>query len=121
VFDDGDIEEELGSERDAYWSLVEMPELGDDDDSGDESESEAGAEDGRYLALTYEADLIYVQTKTKATKLPVANARDDQRQNLVTKTMTAIPMKELPVSVGKATRLLQFHLLQPRDREDEAS
>ncbi|KAK2616424.1 DNA replication initiation factor cdc45 [Conoideocrella luteorostrata] len=31
VFDDGDIEEELGKERDAYSSLVDMPDIDDDD------------------------------------------------------------------------------------------
>jgi len=43
VFDDGDIEEELDSERDAYLALVDMPEIeddGDDDEGGTESEGE---------------------------------------------------------------------------------
>lgn len=31
VFDDGDIEEDLGAERDAYLALVDMPEVGDDE------------------------------------------------------------------------------------------
>ncbi|PGH15916.1 hypothetical protein AJ79_02083 [Helicocarpus griseus UAMH5409] len=36
VFDDGDIEEELTAERDAYCALLEMPEVDDDgQDSGD--------------------------------------------------------------------------------------
>ncbi|OCK76296.1 CDC45-like protein [Lepidopterella palustris CBS 459.81] len=34
VFDDGDIEEELGAERDAYCALEELPEVGEDDDEG---------------------------------------------------------------------------------------
>ncbi|KAJ5491373.1 hypothetical protein N7539_002940 [Penicillium diatomitis] len=33
VFDDGDIEEELGSEREAYYALLEMPEVDDDDNA----------------------------------------------------------------------------------------
>ena len=33
VFDDGDIEEELGSEREAYYALLEMPEVDDDNDA----------------------------------------------------------------------------------------
>ena len=41
VFDDGDIEEELGAERDAYCALAEMPELGDDNDNDTEEESDA--------------------------------------------------------------------------------
>jgi len=48
VFDDGDIEDELGPEKDAYTALAEMPELGDEDlnDSEDEvEESEAGDDD----------------------------------------------------------------------------
>jgi cell division control protein 45 len=44
VFDDGDIEEELDAEKDAYLALVDMPEVednGDDSDGGDtESEDE---------------------------------------------------------------------------------
>lgn len=35
VFDDGDIEEELGKEREAYYALLEMPEV-DEDDASDE-------------------------------------------------------------------------------------
>jgi len=46
VFDDGDIEDELGAEREAYCTLAEMPELGYDDedeeqlDNSDASDSE---------------------------------------------------------------------------------
>ena len=51
VFDDGDIEDELGAEGEAYCALAEMPELGEDDDedldeSDDEvAESEVGDDD----------------------------------------------------------------------------
>jgi cell division control protein 45 len=47
VFDDGDIEEELSAERDAYVALAEMPELGEDDgeSDGDVSESEGEEEE----------------------------------------------------------------------------
>ncbi|MGS8570869.1 hypothetical protein ACFKPU_23180, partial [Salmonella enterica subsp. enterica serovar Braenderup] len=44
VFDDGDVEEELDQEREAWWALAQMPELGDEDDDLDGSESEQ--EDG---------------------------------------------------------------------------
>jgi cell division control protein 45 len=40
VYDDGDIEEELHTERDAYYALLEMPEVDDDDASDDGSENE---------------------------------------------------------------------------------
>lgn len=40
VFDDGDIEEELGAERDAYVALAEMPDLGEDDGSDSENDEE---------------------------------------------------------------------------------
>ena len=57
VFDDGDIEDELGAERDAYMALADMPEIedngdddvgdsqseSDDDDDGDEEEEEDAA------------------------------------------------------------------------------
>ena len=36
VFDDGDIEEELQAEREAYCALEEMPEVGEEDDEDDE-------------------------------------------------------------------------------------
>lgn len=47
VFDDGDILEELGPERDAYCALAEMPELGDgDEDFGSTvSDSDDGEDD----------------------------------------------------------------------------
>ena len=42
VFDDGDIEEELDAERDAYLALVDMPEVEeiDDESGGSDTESE---------------------------------------------------------------------------------
>ncbi|KAF2400458.1 CDC45-like protein [Trichodelitschia bisporula] len=48
VFDDGDIEDELASERTAYCALAEMPELGEDDeefDDGSDSGSDTAVED----------------------------------------------------------------------------
>ncbi|KAK3318289.1 CDC45 family [Apodospora peruviana] len=49
VFDDGDIEDELSKERDAYLALVDMPDIEDDGgnlgDSEYESEDEGEAED----------------------------------------------------------------------------
>ncbi|CAK44141.1 uncharacterized protein An01g13540, partial [Aspergillus niger] len=36
VYDDGDIEEELGKEREAYCELVAMPEVGEEDEDEDE-------------------------------------------------------------------------------------
>lgn len=47
VFDDGDIEEELCAERDAYVALAEMPDLGEDGGESDGSESENEEEDER--------------------------------------------------------------------------
>ncbi|KAJ5259388.1 hypothetical protein N7478_012369 [Penicillium angulare] len=37
VFDDGDIEGDLNSEREAYYALLEMPEIDEDDESDDGS------------------------------------------------------------------------------------
>lgn len=46
VFDDGDIEEDLSTERDAYLALVDMPEVeAQDGDSDGETESEDDDED----------------------------------------------------------------------------
>jgi len=45
VFDDGDIEEELGAERQAYCALEEMPEVGDDTGSDEEDEEEEEEEE----------------------------------------------------------------------------
>ncbi|KAF2001879.1 CDC45-like protein [Amniculicola lignicola CBS 123094] len=43
VFDDGDIEEELEAEREAYCGLEEMPEVGEHEDSEDEDDDEDDA------------------------------------------------------------------------------
>ena len=47
VYDDGDIEEELHNEREAYYALLEMPEVDDDDDDasddGSEDETQTGS------------------------------------------------------------------------------
>ncbi|KAI4622562.1 uncharacterized protein J4E87_006504 [Alternaria ethzedia] len=40
VFDDGDIDEELQAEREAYAGLEEMPEVGDEDDISDDSDEQ---------------------------------------------------------------------------------
>lgn len=45
VFDDGDIEEELGKERAAYYALLEMPEVDEDDASDDGSTGDADDDD----------------------------------------------------------------------------
>ncbi len=46
VFDDGDIDEELNRERDAYYALAEMPEVEEhDDDSDDSTDEQDGAHD----------------------------------------------------------------------------
>ena len=45
VFDDGDIEEELDAERDAYLALVDMPEVEENDDDSDGSETESEEEE----------------------------------------------------------------------------
>ena len=46
VFDDGDIDEELNTERDAYYALAEMPEVEEhDDDSDDSSDEQDGIHD----------------------------------------------------------------------------
>jgi hypothetical protein len=50
VFDDGDIEEELEAEREAYCALEEMPEVGEDaglDDESDDPDDEALPESGQ--------------------------------------------------------------------------
>ncbi|KAI1434453.1 CDC45-like protein [Xylaria sp. CBS 124048] len=44
VFDDGDIEEGLNEERDAYLSLVDMPDVEDDGEAYNDSDSESEQE-----------------------------------------------------------------------------
>jgi len=44
VFDDGDIEEDMATEKASYLALSEMPELDDGDDDDDHG-SESGSED----------------------------------------------------------------------------
>ncbi len=41
VFDDGDIDEELGAEREAYCALLQMPDIEDDGEESDRSEPES--------------------------------------------------------------------------------
>jgi cell division control protein 45 len=41
VFDDGDIEEELEAEKESYLALADMPEIDDDGEESDGSESES--------------------------------------------------------------------------------
>ena len=45
VFDDGDIEDDLGPQKDAYMALVEMPDIEDDGQDLDDSDSESESED----------------------------------------------------------------------------
>lgn len=45
VFDDGDIDEELGAEKTAYMALLDMPRVEDDGEESDESASEDDDED----------------------------------------------------------------------------
>ncbi|KAF7920964.1 hypothetical protein EAE99_007816 [Botrytis elliptica] len=45
VFDDGDIEEDMKAEKDAYLALVEMPEMEDNEDDSEGSETEGESDD----------------------------------------------------------------------------
>lgn len=45
IFDDGDIEDGLDSQRDAYMALMEMPDIDDNGEDLDESDSESEEED----------------------------------------------------------------------------
>ncbi|KAF4977382.1 hypothetical protein FDECE_18365 [Fusarium decemcellulare] len=50
VFDDGDIEEDMGTERDAYLALVDMPEIDDDDqDLGETDDEDDGSPEPQRL------------------------------------------------------------------------
>jgi cell division control protein 45 len=40
VYDDGDIEEEMGKEREAYCALMEMPEVDEDEEDDDDEDQE---------------------------------------------------------------------------------
>ena len=41
IYDDGDIEEDLTAEREAYCALAKMPNIGDDDEESDASEADS--------------------------------------------------------------------------------
>lgn len=45
IFDDGDIEEELDAERDAYLALADMPEVEENEDDSDGSDTESEDEE----------------------------------------------------------------------------
>jgi cell division control protein 45 len=52
VFDDGDIEDELAKERDAYLALVDMPDIEDDGgELGDSDEDESDNDDGESVVV----------------------------------------------------------------------
>lgn len=44
VFDDGDIEEDMKAEKDAYLALVDMPEMEDNEEDSDGSETEGDSD-----------------------------------------------------------------------------
>lgn len=46
VFDDGDIEDELSPQKDAFMALMEMPDIEDNGEDLDDSDSESGDEHG---------------------------------------------------------------------------
>ncbi|KAJ5226339.1 CDC45 family [Penicillium chermesinum] len=46
VFDDGDIEEDLAAQREAYHALLKMPEVDDDDESDDDMEDNDDTQPG---------------------------------------------------------------------------
>ncbi|KAL4984632.1 CDC45 family [Aspergillus falconensis] len=47
VYDDGDIEEEMGKEREAYCALLEMPEVDDEGDDEDEDDEPPSSSDSK--------------------------------------------------------------------------
>ncbi|KAL4948669.1 CDC45 family [Aspergillus filifer] len=59
VYDDGDIEEELGREREAYCALLEMPEVdeeGDDDDDDEDDEMPSSSDSKKRKSWSREDD-----------------------------------------------------------------
>ena len=59
VYDDGDIEEELSREREAYCALLEMPEVneeGDDDDDDDDDEMPSSSDSKKRKSWSREDD-----------------------------------------------------------------
>ncbi|KAJ9640993.1 DNA replication initiation factor cdc45 [Coniosporium tulheliwenetii] len=72
VFDDGDVEEELGGEREAWWALAQMPEVEEEDGDSDGSDSEQ--EDGQE-----DKDAPTSGQPTKKRKSP--SDRDDETQS----------------------------------------
>lgn len=49
AFDDGDIEDELAPQRDAYMALMEMPDIEDNGEDLDESDSESDDEHTNFI------------------------------------------------------------------------
>ncbi|GAB1318740.1 DNA replication initiation factor cdc45 [Madurella fahalii] len=90
VLDDGDIEDELSKERDAYLALVDMPDIEDDgEDLGDSDDDESEIEDGEGLV-----SLPRAGQKRKSWDFDDGDSEDDDdrpRQRRRSNSSTSIP------------------------------
>ncbi|TAQ91422.1 hypothetical protein B7494_g135 [Chlorociboria aeruginascens] len=97
VFDDGDIEEDLGAERDAYLALVDMPEIEDNGDDSDGSETES--DDGEDPAPT--GSLPGQKRKSWSDRDEEDESSDDDRPRQRRKSNSSSPIPDSPSRAPK--------------------
>ncbi|KAI2469912.1 CDC45-like protein [Annulohypoxylon bovei var. microspora] len=90
VFDDGDIEEGLTTERDAYLALVDMPDIEDDGEpyGGSDTESEGEAED--------ESPRSGQKRKSWSDRDDESSGEDDERPQQRRRSNSSNPIPESP-------------------------
>ncbi|KAK4130021.1 CDC45-like protein [Trichocladium antarcticum] len=107
VFDDGDIEDELAKERDAYLALVDMPDIEDDgEDLGDSEDDESDNGEG-------EAAVVPARAGQKRKSWDFADEEsedDDDRPRQRRRSNSSTPIPESP------QRPAQRGLLSLRDQ-----
>ncbi|RSL61096.1 hypothetical protein CEP51_013682 [Fusarium floridanum] len=91
VFDDGDIEEDMETERNAYLALVDMPEIDEDEDLGDSDEDEDEDEQGAQLL-----EPVHAGQKRKSWSDADDDFSDDDRPRQRRRSNSSSPIPESP-------------------------
>ncbi|KAF2674630.1 CDC45-like protein [Microthyrium microscopicum] len=130
VFDDGDIEEELRAEKEAYCALAEMPDVDEEDDGDDSDDSDAGSdhdaddmipESGQpQIADSDESDKSSIGEKRKRRSSPQFSDDDhedsDPEEGTPNKRRRSNSSSPLPSSSRPAARSLMI-LSKPNDQQ----
>ncbi|KAK1759280.1 putative cell division control protein 45 [Echria macrotheca] len=90
VMDDGDIEDELSKERDAYIALVDMPEVDDDGEDLDGSDSESDGDEPEQLSARTG------QKRKSWSDLDDEDSEDDDRPRQRRRSNSSSPIPDSP-------------------------